>query len=99
LQSSAQGTQFEFGQSDSAPYNFAAGTDFAKYKTYKWINIKGAQYPNQILDQQIKQSIDSLLAAKGFSKLRDVGYQVSIVQETISSAGHRKESFNAMDPT
>jgi len=68
-------------------YNFAPGTDFTKFKTYKWVKIEGAEYPNQILDQQIRQSIDSQLAAKGFSKSESdnadlyVGYQVSITQE------------------
>lgn len=68
-------------------YNFAAGTDFAKYKTYKWVRVNGAQYPDQILDQQIKQSIDGQLAAKGLTKTDgdnadlDVAYQVSVRQE------------------
>jgi Domain of unknown function (DUF4136) len=68
-------------------YNFVPGTDFTKYKTYKWVTIAGAEYPNQILDQQIKQSIDSQLAAKGFTKSDGdnidllVGYQVSITQQ------------------
>jgi hypothetical protein len=65
-------------------YNYAQGTDFSKFKTYKWVNIPGAEAPNQLLDQQIKQSIDSQLAAKGFIKtdadIADlyVGYQISI---------------------
>jgi len=68
-------------------YNYAQGTDFSKYKTYKWIDIPGAEQPNQILDQQIRQSIDSQLAAKGFTKSDSdtadlyVGYQVSITQQ------------------
>ena len=68
-------------------YNFAQGTDFSKFKTYKWVNIPGAEAPNQLLDQQIKQSIDSQLAAKGFVKTDAdtadlyVGYQVSISQQ------------------
>lgn len=68
-------------------YNFAQGTDFSKFKTYKWVNIPGAEAPNQLLDQQIKQSIDSQLAAKGFIKTDVdtadlyVGYQVSISQQ------------------
>jgi hypothetical protein len=65
-------------------YNSAPGTDFSKFKTYKWVRIEGAEYPDQILDQQIKQSIDSQLDAKGFTKSDNdtadlyVGYQVSI---------------------
>jgi hypothetical protein len=68
-------------------YNYAQGTDFSKYKTYKWVKIEGAEYPDQILDRQIKQSIDSQLSAKGFTKIDGddadlyVGYQVSVTQQ------------------
>lgn len=68
-------------------YNAAPGTDFTKYKTYKWVKIDGAEVPDQIVDAQIKQSIDTQLAAKGFTKTDDdkadlyVGYQLSITQE------------------
>ena len=63
------------------------GTDFSKYHTYKWVPIQGASYPNQILDAQIKGSIDSQLAAKGLKKTDGeqadlfIGYQVSIDQQ------------------
>jgi hypothetical protein len=49
-------------------YNFKPGIDFSKYKTYKWVRIPKADYPNQILDGQIMQAIDSQLALKGLSK-------------------------------
>jgi predicted heme/steroid binding protein len=68
-------------------YNFMAGTDFSKYKTYKWVRVPKAEYPNQILDQQIMQSIDSQLALKGLSKTEDdnadlyVAYQAGVRQE------------------
>jgi hypothetical protein len=68
-------------------YNAAQGTDFSKFKTYKWVRIQGAEYPDQIIDQQIKQSIDSQLLAKGLIKSESdsadlyVGYQISITQE------------------
>jgi hypothetical protein len=68
-------------------YNSMPGTDFAKYKTYKWVTIPGAEQPNQILDQQIKQAIDSQMAAKGFVKTSaetadlDIAYQVSITHQ------------------
>ena len=67
--------------------NSMPGTDFTKYHTYKWVTIQGASYPNQILDTQIKSSIDSQLATKGMTKTDAdkadlyVGYQVSIDQE------------------
>lgn len=67
-------------------YDFMPGTDFTKYKTYKWVP-EGNMHPNQIVDQQIKQSIDQLLSSKGFTKTDGdkadlyVGYQVSVDQE------------------
>jgi hypothetical protein len=63
------------------------GADFTKYHTYKWVPIDGAVQPNQIVDAQIKQSVDSQLAAKGLTKTDGdkadllIGYQISITQE------------------
>ena len=67
--------------------NSMPGADFTKYHSYKWVPIDGAVVPNQIVDAQIKQSIDSQLAAKGLTKTDGdkadllVGYQISIQQE------------------
>jgi hypothetical protein len=46
-------------------YNYMPGTDFPKYHTYKWVNIEGGAHPNQIVDAEIKQAVDSQLASKG----------------------------------
>ena len=68
-------------------YNFMPGTDFAKYRTYKWVRVPNAQYPNQILDGQIMQSIDAQLGLKGLSKTEGdtadlyVAYQAAVNQE------------------
>jgi hypothetical protein len=68
-------------------YNSMPGTDFSKYHTYKWVSIEGGAHPNQIMDQEIKQSIDSQLASKGLTKTDSdkadlyVGYQVAVDQE------------------
>lgn len=67
-------------------YNYLQGTDFSKYKTYKWVEIPNVQYPNSILDDQIKRAIDTQLAAKGLSKTEAdpdlyVTYQVAVSQE------------------
>src|SRR5262245_30388291 len=67
-------------------FNFMPGTDFSKYKTYKWVRVPNAQYPNSILDTQIMQAIDSQLATKGLTKTEDnpdlyVTYQVAVDQE------------------
>jgi len=69
-------------------YNFMPGTDFTKYHTYKWVVIEGGVHPNQIVDAEIKQSIDAQLASKGLVKVDSdkaadlyVGYQVAVDQE------------------
>ncbi|MGA7916492.1 MAG: DUF4136 domain-containing protein [Candidatus Acidiferrales bacterium] len=67
--------------------NAMPGTNFAKYHTYKWVAVQGATYPDQIVDTQIKTSINSQLAAKGLTKTDSdkadlyVAYQASIGQE------------------
>ncbi|HTZ49926.1 MAG TPA: DUF4136 domain-containing protein [Verrucomicrobiae bacterium] len=68
-------------------YNFMPGTDFSKYHTYKWVTIQGASYPNQILDAQIKDAVNSQLTAKGLTMTDSdkadlyVGYQIAVNQQ------------------
>lgn len=67
--------------------NHLPGTDFSKYHSYKWVSVEGGQHPNQIVDAEIKQSVDSQLAAKGLTKTDTekadlyVAYQVAVDQE------------------
>lgn len=67
--------------------NYVPGTDFAKYHTYKWVAIGERGAPDQILDAQIKQAIDTQLNAKGLTKVDGdkadllVGYQVGVTKE------------------
>ena len=74
-------------QAQDVRYNYVPGTDFSKYKTYKWVDVPGAQKPDQILDGQIKAAIDSQLASKGLTKTDAetadlyATYQVAINQE------------------
>jgi hypothetical protein len=78
--------------------NYVPGTDFSKYKTYKWVEIQGAEKPDQILDTQITQAIDKALAAKGLAKAAGgtaglaIGYQVALTQQqqwnTYSTGGY-----------
>jgi hypothetical protein len=78
--------------------NYVPGTDFTKYKTYKWVEIQGAEKPDQILDTQIKQAIDKALTAKGLAKAAGdtadlaIGYQVALTQQqqwnTYSTGGY-----------
>jgi hypothetical protein len=62
-------------------FNYLPGTDFSRYRTYKWVQIPGAQYPNQILDNQIKQSIDTQLSTKGLTKTESDSPDLFIVYQ------------------
>lgn len=68
-------------------YNYIHGTDFSKYSTYKWVQVPGVQYPNEILDAQIKQAIDAQLSMKGLMRTEGdnpelyVVYQAAVNQE------------------
>ena len=74
-----------FGQ--KVRYNFLPGTDFSKYKTYRWVKLESAQYPSQLVDEQIMRSIDGQLSAKGLRKVESgdsdliAVYQVAVNQE------------------
>jgi hypothetical protein len=62
---------------------YRPGIDFAKYHTYKWVEVKGGQHPDPSLDAQIKQVIDSQLTSRGLMKVDDapdlnVDYQVAL---------------------
>ena len=73
--------------------NYMPGTDFSKYHTYAWVDeVKGVprlgNKPDQILDVQVKQAVDSQMAAKGLTKAVDgdkadllLGFQLVIGRE------------------
>jgi hypothetical protein len=73
--------------------NYMPGTDFSKYHTYAWVSeVKGVPLiggqPDQILDTQVKQAVDSQMVAKGFTKVADgakadllLGFQLAIDRE------------------
>ena len=75
--------------------NYMPGTNFSKYHTYAWVDeVEGVPsvggHPDQILDTQVKQAIDSQMAAKGFTKVADggkpdllLGYQLMIDREKV----------------
>jgi hypothetical protein len=68
-------------------YDVAPGTDFSKYKTYKWKRADKAMYPDQSTDQILMSSIDTELASKGLTKSDSdaadlyVTYQLSITND------------------
>jgi hypothetical protein len=75
------------GLAQDVKYNYMPGTNFSNYHTYQWVNIPGGIHPNQIVDQEIRQAVDSQLVAKGLTKSTsgtadlNVCYQVAIDQQ------------------
>jgi Domain of unknown function (DUF4136) len=67
--------------------NYVPGTDFSKFKTYRWVEVQGAEKPDQIVDTQIRQAIDKVLGGKGLTKAAGetadlfIAYQVAVSQE------------------
>jgi hypothetical protein len=68
-------------------YNFDQQADFSKYKTYKWVQVKGGEQLDQLVSQQITEALDRQLATKGLTKTDSdtadlyVAYQVAVSQE------------------
>lgn len=68
-------------------YNYAMGTNFAKYKTYKWVDVPKENHPDQLTDQQIRTAIETNLGGKGLTKATGdtadllIAYQIAVDQE------------------
>ena len=68
-------------------YDFDKDKDFSKYRTYKWVQIKGADQPDDLTARAITKAIDAELAQKGMTKTDAdnadlyIGYQTAIAQE------------------
>src|SRR5947209_18069261 len=52
----------------SVKSSYLPGTDFSKYRTYTWIEVKGRQHPDPDKDAKIKDLVDSQLAKRGLAK-------------------------------
>ena len=68
-------------------YNFDKQADFSKFKTFKWVTIKGGRHVNDLADQQIRSAIESELAVKGLVRTDAdsadlyIGYQAAVDTE------------------
>ena len=80
------------GLAQDVNYNFAKDVDFSRFKTYKWVEIKGSELLDDITAKQLRSAIEEELAKKGLRQVdRDdadlyIGQQVAIRQEKEISA-------------
>jgi hypothetical protein len=75
-------------------YNFDRDTDFSKFKSYKWVDIKSVQQVDSITAREIAFVIDAELAKKGLLKTDSdyadlyIGYQTALSRQTPWMAYH-----------
>jgi len=68
-------------------YNFDKQANFGTFKTYKWVALKGAAPLSDLVDRQVKSTVDAELAKKGLAKSTTetadlyIGYQAAVDQE------------------
>jgi hypothetical protein len=74
-------------------YDSLSGTDFSKYKTYKWQRAEGARYPDQATDQLLVNAIDEQLAAKGLVRKQDEPVDLYVVYQFLSVQDAELSSF------
>jgi Domain of unknown function (DUF4136) len=68
-------------------YDFDKTKDFSKYKTYKWVPIKGADQLDELTAKKLTAAVDSELSTKGLTKTDSdsadlyIGFQTAIGTE------------------
>jgi uncharacterized protein DUF4136 len=75
-------------------YNFAQGEDFSKYKTYKWVDLKGVDQASELTEKQIKAAIDANLATKGLQKVDSDTADLYIDIQTAVNTEKQFTSYN-----
>lgn len=76
-------------------YNYLPGTDFSKYRTYKWVQVPGVQYPDQLTDGQIKQAIDGQLSLKGLRSTEGSDADLYLVYQAAVSAEKQWNAYSS----
>ena len=83
---------FSSASAQKVEYDFVAGTDFSKYKTYKWQRADKALYPDEANDKLMMRVTDAVLASKGLTKVETdtadvyVIYQLAILDDVMWSS-------------
>jgi Domain of unknown function (DUF4136) len=75
-------------------YDFDKDKDFSKYKTYKWVPIKGADVPDELTARQLTGTIDAELALKGLTKTDADSADLYIAYQTAIGSEKQFTSFN-----
>ena len=75
-------------------YDFDKDKDFSKYKTYKWVPIKGADLPDELTAKQITSAVDLELASKGLTKTDSDSADLYVAYQTAVGSEKQFTSYN-----
>jgi Domain of unknown function (DUF4136) len=75
-------------------YNFDRKADFNKFKTYKWVDIKDADHTNQLVEKQIRDTVEAELAKKGLQKTDSDSADLYVAYQTALSTEKQFTSYN-----
>jgi Domain of unknown function (DUF4136) len=75
-------------------YDFDKTKDFSKYKTYKWVPIKGADQVDELTMKQLTAAVDSELATKGLTKSDSDDADLFVAFQTAIGSEKKFTSYN-----
>lgn len=75
-------------------YDYDKDKDFSKFKSYKWVTIKGADEPDELTGKRIMAAVDSELATKGLTKTDSDTADLYIAYQTAVGTEKQFTSYN-----
>ena len=81
-----------FGQ--DVKVHWATGTDFSKFKTYKWQRAEKANYQDAVVDRILKKTIGEQLTAKGMTESDSDSADVYVIYQMAVGEDAEWSTFN-----
>jgi hypothetical protein len=75
-------------------YDYDKDKDFSKYKTYKWVAVKGADEPDELTAKRVTSAIDAELATKGLTKTDSDTADLYLAFQTAIGTEKQYTSYN-----
>jgi hypothetical protein len=75
-------------------YDYDKDKDFSKFKTYKWVSIKGADQVDDLTSKRITAAVDTELASKGLTKREDDPVDLYLAYQTAIGTEKQFTSYN-----
>ncbi len=75
-------------------YDYDKDKDFSKFKSYKWVTIKGADEPDELTGKRIMAAVDAELATKGLTKTDSDTADLYIAYQTAVGTEKQFTSYN-----